>query len=106
MEIRELTGIYHKDMSIKEINSKFRKRVFIVKLLTVTADKEYVNYAKMELTQGKCEILDRFKVGNPVKALFNIKGIEKYYPDEDKYEYITNLDAYRVEKLTGEKKEI
>lgn len=46
--------------------------------------------------QNKCEIIDRFKVGDIVKVSFNIKGNK--WERDGKVNYITNLDSWRIEK--------
>jgi hypothetical protein len=59
----------------------------------------YTNYAKMQLVQNKCEILDRFNEGDQVKVSFNIKGNK--WEKDGKVSYITNLDAWRVESAAA-----
>lgn len=93
----EITGRYYKDMGIKTVSEKFRKREFILRHSEEINGNVYVNYIKMQLVQNKCEIIDRFKVGDEIKVYFNLKGNEIYRRQEDKYEYITNIDVWRIE---------
>ena len=53
----------------------------------------------MQLVQNKCEIIDRFKEGDLVKVSFNIKG--NRWERDGKVNYITNLDAWRMESATA-----
>jgi hypothetical protein len=59
----------------------------------------YTNFAKMQLVQAKCEILDRFNEGDTVRVNFNIKG--NRWERDGKVNYITNLDAWKVEAATA-----
>ena len=53
----------------------------------------------MQLVQNKCDIIDRFKEGDTVRVSFNIKGNK--WERDGKVNYITNLDAWRVESATA-----
>jgi hypothetical protein len=55
----------------------------------------YNNYAKLQLVQNKCEIIDRFNIGDVIKVNFNIKGNK--WEKDGRVNFITNLDAWRVE---------
>ena len=53
----------------------------------------------MQLVQNKCDIIDRFKEGEQVRVSFNIKGNK--WERDGKVNYITNLDAWRVEAASA-----
>ena len=78
-----------------QVNDKFKKREFVIELAEEINGNIYTNFAKMQLVQTKCEIIDRFKEGDMVKVSFNIKG--NRWERDGKVNYITNLDAWRVE---------
>lgn len=77
------------------VSDKFRKREFVLELAEEINGNTYTNFAKMQLVQQKCDILDKFNEGDAVKVSFNIKG--NRWEKDGKVNYITNLDAWRIE---------
>jgi hypothetical protein len=55
------------------------------------------NYAKFQCVQDKTTIIDKVNVGDEIKVYFNIKGSK--WEKEGKVNYITNLDAWRIEQI-------
>ena len=102
-----VTGKYHRDMGVKQIHERFKQRVFIVQTSQEINGQVYVNYVKLQLVQNKCDLLDRYKIGDTICVSFNLKGVERKFDAKDmstgemieKVEYITNLDAWRIELI-------
>jgi len=95
----EVTGKLLVKYDTNQVSEKFKKREFVIELAEEINGNTYTNYAKMQLVQNKCEIIDRFKEGELVKVSFNIKG--NRWERDGKVNYITNLDAWRVESATA-----
>ena len=55
------------------------------------------NYVKFQSVQDRTTIVDRFNIGDEIKVSFNIKGSR--WEKEGKVNYITNLDAWRIEQV-------
>src|ERR1043165_4729287 len=91
----EVTGKLLVKYDTQQVSEKFKKREFVIELAEEINGNIYTNYAKMQLVQNKCDILDRFKEGELVKVTFNIKGNK--WERDGRANYITNLDAWRVE---------
>lgn len=91
----EITGKLISVGNTQQVSDKFKKREFVLELAEEINGNIYTNYAKMQLVQNKCEIIDNFRVGDQVKVNFNIKG-NKWERDGN-VNYITNLDAWRIE---------
>lgn len=91
----ELTGKLVAINETQQVSERFKKREFVLEIAEEINGNVYTNYAKMQLVQNKCEIIDNFKIGDTVKVSFNIKG-NKWERDGN-VNYITNLDAWRVE---------
>ena len=66
----------------------FKKRT-----LVVSTDEQYVQHIPIDFVQDKCDILDKYKVGDSVKVSINIRGNE--YNDK----YYCSLNGWRIEKL-------
>lgn len=95
----EVTGKLLVKYPTNVVSDKFRKREFVLELAEEINGNTYTNYAKMQLVQQKCDILDKFNEGDIVKVSFNIKG--NRWEKEGKVNYITNLDAWRIESGAG-----
>ena len=91
----EITGKLLVKYDTQQVSEKFKKREFVLELADEINGNTYTNYAKMQLVQAKCDIIDRFNVGDQVKVSFNINGSR--YERDGKESYFTNLDAWRVE---------
>ena len=83
----EVIGKLHKKFDVEEKSSSFRVRNFVI----VTKDGEYEQFINFQLTQDKCEIVDKFEVGSEIKVHFNLRGREW------QGKYFTNLQAWRIE---------
>lgn len=100
----EVTGKLLVKYDTQNVNDRFRKREFVLELEDNVNGNIYTNYAKMQLVQNKCDILDRFNEGDLVKVSFNIKG--NRWERDGKVNFITNLDAWRVEPgVAGEQQQ-
>jgi len=95
----EVTGKLLAKYETQQVSEKFKKREFVLELAEEINGNIYTNFAKMQLVQNKCDIIDRFKEGDLVKVSFNIKG--NRWERDGKVNYITNLDAWRVESATA-----
>lgn len=91
----QITGVLHAKFDTQQISDKFKKRELILELSEQINGNTYTNYAKFQLVQAKCEILDRFNVGDSVKVSFNIKG--NRFEKDGKVSYITNLDVWKLD---------
>src|SRR5690349_2467398 len=92
----EITGKLIEKYDTQQVSERFKKREFVLELVEEVNGSPYTNYAKMQLVQNKCDILDRFNVGDMLKVNFNIKG--NRYEKEGRTSYFSNLDAWRLEK--------
>ncbi len=95
----EVTGKLLVKYDTQNVNDRFKKREFVLELADEINGNVYTNYAKMQLVQNKCEIIDRFNEGDTVKVSFNIKGNK--WEKDGRTNYITNLDAWRVESAAA-----
>jgi hypothetical protein len=75
----------------------FRVREFVIEKTEEIAGKAIVNYIKLQCMQDKTALIDKIAIGDEVKVSFNIKG-SKWMKD-GKANYITNLDAWRIETV-------
>ncbi|MEI8278249.1 MAG: DUF3127 domain-containing protein [Bacteroidota bacterium] len=95
----EVTGKLLVKYDTQQVKDRFKKREFVIELAEEINGNVYTNYAKMQLVQNKCEIVDRFNEGDLVKVSFNIKGNK--WERDGKVNFITNLDAWRIENANA-----
>ncbi len=95
----EVTGKLLLKYDTVQVSEKFKKREFVLELAEEINGNIYTNYAKMQLVQTKCDIIDRYNDGDIVKVSFNIKGTR--YEKDGKVNYFSNLDAWRVEPASA-----
>lgn len=91
----QVTGKLIDKGQINVVSDKFRKREFVLEIAEEINGNTYTNYAKMQTVQNKCDLLDKFNEADIVTVSFNIKG--NRWEKDGKVQYITNLDAWRIE---------
>ena len=72
----------------------FRKREFVI-----TTDEQYPQHIQLEFVQDKCDLLDKFEVGQDVKVSINLRGREWKNP-EGVAKYFNTIQGWRIESLT------
>jgi len=73
----------------------FRVREFVIETSEDVNARIITNYIKFQATQDRCDILERFKLGDTVKVHFNLRGNK--WEKNGQVSYFTNLDAWRIE---------
>jgi hypothetical protein len=97
----EITGRLAEIFETQQISDRFQKREFILEIKESSANGfEFVDFIKFQVTQDKCALLDQVQPDDMVKVSFNLRG--RKWEKEGRVSYFTNLDAWRVEKLSAE----
>jgi hypothetical protein len=77
----------------QQVSTSFKKRE-----LVVTTEEQYPQHILVEFTQDKCEILNNYSLGEPVKVSINIRGREWLNP-QGETKYFNSIQGWRIEKL-------
>lgn len=93
----ELTGKLVAKFDTVQRTESFKTREFVVEKSDDINGRTIVNYVKFQCVQDKTAIVDRVNTGDNIKVYFNIKGSK--WEKDGKTNYITNLDAWRLEQL-------
>ena len=93
--VHEFIGEVHLIKETDVVNERFQKREFILN----DKDDEYPQVIAFELTQGKCDDILAFNVGDMVKVKYNIRGREWHPPQGGEIRYFVSLNAWRIEKV-------
>jgi Domain of unknown function (DUF3127) len=75
----------------------FKTREFVVEKSEDINGRTITNYVKFQCVQDKTAMVDKVNIGEEVKVQFNIKGSK--WEKDGKVNYITNLDAWRIEQV-------
>ena len=71
----------------------FRKRDVVV-----TTEEQYPQHIMVEFVQDKTDLLNSFKVGQPVKIGVNLRGREWVNP-QGETKYFNTIQGWRIENL-------
>lgn len=76
----------------QQVSSAFKKRE-----LVVTTDETYPQHILIEFTQDKCDLLNGYRPGEPVKVSINLKGREWINPQGETC-YFNSIQGWRIER--------
>lgn len=93
----EITGKLVARFDIVQRTETFKTREFVIEKSEDINGRTITNYIKFQCVQDKTAMVDRFNIGDDVKVQFNIKGTK--WVKDGRENYITNLDAWRMETL-------
>ncbi|MCW3094266.1 MAG: hypothetical protein JWP81_5335 [Ferruginibacter sp.] len=93
----ELTGKLVAKYDTVQRSATFKTREFAVEKTDDIGGRTITNYVKFQSVQDKTTIIDKVNIGEEIKVYFNIKGSK--WEKDGKINYITNLDAWRIEQI-------
>jgi hypothetical protein len=99
----EITGKVIEILPVNQVSDKFRKREFVIEKKESGGGAVFVDYIKFQLIQDKCDLINESYLGEEVKIWFNLKGNK--WERDGKINYFTNLDAWKIEKSSGQSRE-
>jgi hypothetical protein len=93
----EVTGKIKMIDQTKEVGSAgFKKRDVVV-----TTDEQYPQHILVQFVQDKCDLLNGYQVGEPVKIDINLRGREWTNP-QGEIVYFNTIQGWRIGKLQAE----
>lgn len=94
----EITGKVIDVLPVNQVNDKFRKREFVIEKKDTGGSAVFIDYIKFQLIQDKCDLINESFLNEEVKIWFNLKGNK--WERDGKINYFTNLDAWKIEKVS------
>jgi uncharacterized protein YxjI len=94
----ELSGKLIEKQDTVQVSDTFKKREFVIEHIDDSSGKEFTDLIKFQLTRERCTLIDRFDINDDIKVTFNIRG--KRWVKDDRVSYFTNLEAWKIEKIT------
>lgn len=92
----EVTGKVKVINAEQQVSASFKKRE-----LVVTTEEQYPQHIMIEFTQDKCELLNNYSVGEPVKVSINLRGREWVNP-QGETKYFNSIQGWRIEKMQAD----
>jgi hypothetical protein len=97
----EINGRLAEKYETQKVSDRFQKREFVLEVKSTGATGyEFVDFIKFQATQDKCSMLDQFTIDDTIKVSFNLRG--RKWEKDGQVSYFTNLEAWRIEKLSSE----
>ncbi|RLD52277.1 MAG: hypothetical protein DRI97_14660 [Bacteroidetes bacterium] len=97
----EINGRLAEKFETQKVSDRFQKREFVLEIKSNSATGyEFVDFIKFQSTQDKCALLDQVNIDDTVKVSFNLRG--RKWEKDGQISYFTNLEAWRIEKLSNE----
>ena len=96
----EINGKLYEKFETVAVSEKFRKREFVIEKTESASFGDITDYLKFQLTQDRCDQLDRYNINEEIKISFNIRG--RKWEKDGKVSYFSNLEAWRIEKIAAE----
>lgn len=88
----EVTGKIKVINAEQQVSASFRKRE-----LVVTTEEQYPQHIMIEFTQDKCDLLNNYQPGEPVKVSINLRGREWVNP-QGETRYFNSIQGWRIER--------
>lgn len=76
------------------VSDKFRKREIVL-----TTAEQYPQHISLQFTQDKCDLLDKYSLGENVVVNINLKGRE-WTDKTGVVKYFNTIEGWRIEKVT------
>ena len=92
----EVTGKIKVINQEQQVSGSFKKRD-----LVVTTEEQYPQHILINFVQDKCDLLNNFKVGEPVKVSINLRGREWVNP-QGETKYFNDIQGWRIERIQAE----
>ena len=93
----EITGKLVAVYDTVQRTETFKTREFVIEKADDLGGRIVTNYVKFQCVQDRTNLPDRINLGDEVKVYFNIKGTK--WTKDGRENYITNLDAWRMEQI-------
>jgi single-stranded DNA-binding protein len=92
----EVTGKIKVINAEQQVSASFKKRE-----LVVATEEQYPQFISINFVQDKCDILNNFNVGEPVKVSINLRGREWVNP-QGETKYFNDIQGWKVERMASE----
>lgn len=89
----EVKGKVRTIYDMENVTASFQKREIVV-----TTDEQYPQHILIQFTQDKCDLLDKFRVGEEVSVSINLRGREWVNP-QGETRYFNTIQGWRISSV-------
>lgn len=94
----EITGKIVHIFDTQAVSDKFQKRAFAVEFYD--NNPQYTETVQLEFHQDKCDLLNKYEVGQQVTVGFNLRG-RSWTDKEGITKYFNTLQAWKISDANG-----
>jgi hypothetical protein len=91
----EFTGIIHKIFDEVHRTATFKTRDVVLETSETKGDTTYTELVSFQFIQDKCDLLNKYKIGDSVEVGFNLKG-RKWTSPQGEEKYFNTLQAWMI----------
>jgi Domain of unknown function (DUF3127) len=91
-----IEGKLHTKFDTQQVSDSFKKRDFV---LEIAENPLYPQYVTFQLVQDRCDNIDKFKVGDKLEVVFNLRGRE--YTKDNEKRYFNTLEAWMIKEASA-----
>ena len=99
----EISGKVIDISPVNQVSDKFKKREFVIEKKETGGAAVFIDYIKFQLIQDKCDLINESFLNEEIRIWFNLKGNK--WERDGKINYFTNLDAWKIERVSSQGKE-
>ncbi|HLG04051.1 MAG TPA: DUF3127 domain-containing protein [Bacteroidia bacterium] len=92
----EIKGILKIKSEEQIVTEKFRKREFVITDNT----SQYPQHITLQLTQDRCNLIDKFNVGDEIRVQYNLRGRE-WTSKEGVVKYFNTIEAWKIDSANA-----
>jgi hypothetical protein len=97
----DFTGTIHKIFDEVHRTATFKTRDVVLETSETKGDTTYTELVSFQFIQDKCDLLNKYKVGDSVEVGFNLKG-RKWTSPQGEDKYFNTLQAWMIHSEKGE----
>ena len=91
-----IEGKLHAKFETQQVSDSFKKRDFVME---ISENPLYPQYVTFQLVQDRCDNIDKFKVGDKIEIVFNLRGRE--YEKDGVKKYFNTLEAWMIKEAAA-----
>ena len=91
-----IEGKLHAKFETQQVSDSFKKRDFVME---ISENPLYPQYVTFQLVQDRCDNIDKFKVGDKLEIVFNLRGRE--YDKDGVKKYFNTLEAWMIKEAAA-----
>jgi len=89
----EITGTLVEKFDAVHVSATFKKRTFVIEY--VEEGRNFPELISFEFTQDKCDLIEKYLIGDKVTVLFNLKG-RLWVSPQGENKYFNTLQAWKI----------